>query len=424
MSAAKVVGPAVGFLRALVGCKTESQDPENREFPAEARRCRELLADELAGAGFELHRWDAAGGYPTLAARLPGAGRGRSLTLNCHIDVVPVGDASAWTHDPWACELSGGRLYGRGTADMKAGVAAAVFAVKSLLNAGRRPLGDLWFHVVTDEEVVGKGTRECIARFPRADAVLNLEPTALAPVTIEGGLDHMRIEIEGREAHAASRWASISAGGKGEGVNAVEKGVKLVVAIQELERAWANRKSHPLLPPGYNSLLPAVFIAGPGGGADGRLNMLTNPGTMANYCSIEYNIWYFPFETLAEIRAEFEEFVLNVCRNDDWLRSHPPKFTWGLRGITFPPFETDSGHPFVKSLLESLSAAGLEPRVEAFKAASDMAWYAAARMPGAICGPGELAQAHSPDEYVSLAGFTTAIDVYAGLIDRWCGTAP
>jgi acetylornithine deacetylase len=413
---------AIAFLRQLVSCRTESQNPDNPDFRPEALRCLDLASGKLAALGFELHQWDTAEGYPTLAARLPGAGGGRSLTFNGHLDVVPVGDTSGWSHDPWRGEIDGRRLYGRGTADMKAGVAAALYAVKRTLRAGPRPAGDVWFHLVTDEEVVGYGTRECIARLPATDAVLDVEPTDLAVIPVEGGLEHLRIEIEGREAHAATRAAAIAAGGGGgPGVNAVEKGVKLLTAIQELERRWANQKSHPLLPPGYNSLLPAIFVAGPGGGKEGRLNMLTNPGTMANYCSIEYNIWYYPFETLAEIKRDFEAYVLAVCQTDEWLRAHPPVLTWGLRHISFPPFETSPDHPFIQTLIGSAAQASGRPEVKGFPAASDLAWYAARGIPGAIYGPGALDQAHSPDEYVSLDDFQRSIEVYARLIAAWCG---
>ncbi len=168
--AAKVEGNqdgAISFLRALVACKTESQNPDNPDFRSAALQCRALVADALRDLGCELHQWDTADGYPTLAARLPGTGKGRSLVLNGHIDVVPVGDTSAWSHDPWAGEIVDGKLYGRGATDMKGGVVAAVYALKALQDADQRPAGDVWFHIVSDEEVVGYGTRECIAKLPR-----------------------------------------------------------------------------------------------------------------------------------------------------------------------------------------------------------------------------------------------------------------
>ncbi len=412
---------ATGFLRQLVACETAVRSPVTPEFLSETRQCRQLVADFLETLGCEIHAWETRDGYPTLAARLLGGGSGRSLTFNGHIDVVPVGDTSAWTRDPWAGEIEDGRLYGRGTADMKAGLVSMMYAAKCVLAAGFRPAGDVWFHVVSDEELVGHGTRECIAKFPASDAVLDAEPTDLTIIPTEGGLEHLRLEIEGREAHAGSRWRNLAPGENGPGVNAVEKGAKLVTAIQDLERQWVNRKSHPLFPPGYNSLLPAIFIAGPGGGADGQLNVVNNPGTMANYCAIEYNIWYYPDESQEQVKAEFEAFVRAVCQTDEWLRDHPPTFTWGLRHVTFPAFETPSDHPFIELLTRSVQHAGVRPEIKGFSAASDLAWYAQEEMPGCLFGPGGIAQAHSPDEYVSLADFGRAIEICAAQLAGWCG---
>ena len=336
---------ATTFLRQLVACETAVRSPVTPEFLAETRKCRSLVAGMLEGLGCEVHEWDTQDGYPTLAARLPGSGVGRSLTFNGHIDVVPVGDTSAWSHDPWAGEIVDGKLYGRGTADMKAGLVSMIYAAKSVLAAGYRPAGDVWFHVVSDEELVGYGTRDCIEKFPATAAVLDAEPTDLTVIPTEGGLEHLRIEIEGREAHAGSRWRNLAPGENGPGVNAVEKGVKLVTAIQDLERQWVNRKSHPLFPPGYNSLLPAIFIAGPGGGQDGQLNVVNNPGTMANYCAIEYNIWYYPDEPCEQVKADFEALRSRglpdrrvAARTSSAVHLGPaPRDLPGFRDCTRPP---------------------------------------------------------------------------------------
>ena len=117
----------------------------------------------------------------------------------------------------------------------------------------------------------------------------------------------------------------------------MEKGVLIVQALQQLERNWGLSRSHPLLPAGFNTLLPGVFIGGSGGGKNGQLNSLTNPGTTPNYCSIEYNLWYYPHETLEQYKQEIEGCVAAVCAYDPWLKAHPPRFTWCLRNISFPP---------------------------------------------------------------------------------------
>ena len=107
------------------------------------------------------------------------------------------------------------------------------------------------------------------------------------------------------------------AGGKqAGGVNAIEKMLKIIVGLQELERERAINKSHPALPPGYDTLLPGIIVGGPGGGANGRLNLFSNAETTPNYCSVEYGTWFYPSETFEGVKDEIEGFVSDRCRTD------------------------------------------------------------------------------------------------------------
>jgi acetylornithine deacetylase/succinyl-diaminopimelate desuccinylase family protein len=413
----------VSLTRDLVSCRTDSQSPHNPEFASEAIRCQDIVTAWLADIGFTVERWEHPPRYPVVAARLPGTGGGNSLALNGHIDVVPGGDRDAWSHDPWAGDVVDGKLWGRGAADMKGGVACAVMAAWVLHEAGLELGGDLWLHIDADEEVVGTSLRELLKRVPRVDAALVAEPTDLAVLPVEGGLVHLRIEVTGRESHAGNRYRSIHAGGHGAtaGINAIEKGMRIAQALQDLERQWGNLRSHPLLPPGFNSIMPGIIAGGPGGGVDGQLRTVSNPGTAPDYCSLEYNIWYLPGETFEGIRQEIEEYVAGVCRLDPWLKDHPPRFTWKLRDIYFPPAETPVNHPFVTAVTESLTSTNVPVRIEAFQAASELAWYAEQGIPGVIFGPGRIAQAHSPDEYVEVDQLIKACKVMALSAAAWCG---
>lgn len=413
----------VSLTQALVACRSDSQSQHNPEFPGEAERCQEIVASWLGDIGFRVERWVQPPRYPVVAAQLSGSGGGRSLAFNGHVDVVPGGDPKAWRHDPWAGEVGEGKLWGRGAADMKGGVACALMAAWVLQQAEVQLAGDLWMHIDCDEEVVGQSLRELLRRFPAVDAALVAEPTDLAVLPAEGGLVHLRIEIEGRESHAGNRYRSIHAGGHGAtaGVNAIEKGMRIATALQDLERQWGNLRQHPLLPPGFNSIMPGMIAGGPGGGADGQLRTISNPGTSPDYCSIEYNIWYLPGETLEGIQEEIETFVANSCRLDPWLLDHPPRFTWKLREIYFPPAETPVTHPFIEAISGSIAAAGLLNRIEAFQAASELAWYAERGIPGVIFGPGRIAQAHGPDEYVDVGQLVDACKVMALTAAAWCG---
>jgi acetylornithine deacetylase len=178
-----------------------------------------------------------------------------------------------------------------------------------------------------------------------------------------------------------------------------------------------------MLPPGFNSIMPGIIAGGPGGGHDGRLLLIANPGTSPNYCSVEFNVWYLPGETFEGIRDEIEGFVADVCRTDPWLREHPPRFTWKLRNIFFPAAETPSDHPFIQGLASSLGDLGLPQTIEAFTAASELAWYAGQEIDGTIFGPGRIAQAHSPNEYVEVEQLVNACKAMALTAVDWCGVA-
>ncbi len=412
----------VAYVRHLMSFRTASQDPKYVEYSAQAAACLDTVAAFLTELGCRIQRWDAAPStfpaHPVLAGCLPGRGGGRSITINGHLDVVPVGA----TPQGWASEVRDGAVHGRGSLDMKGGIVCALMALRAIRHCGCDLDGDVWLHLVSDEEVVGWGTRECVERLPRTDAVIDPEPTDLAIIPIEGGLEHVRIEVEGLEAHAGSRWRSIHAAGhQAGGINAIEKMIKIIISVQELERQWANTRSHPLFPPGYNSLLPGIIMGGPGGGHDGALNMVTNPGTTPNYCAVEYNIWYYPFETIDQIRAEFEQYVLGVCNLDPWLREHLPRFTWALRNIRFPPFSTDPDHEFVRLMRGAAQDAGITPAVKGFSAVADLAWYATWGVPGALFGAGDVGLAHGPNEHVAVADLTAAAKTLALTLLRWCG---
>lgn len=418
----------VAFLQRLLAFRTESPNPEASHFLDQADACRAFLAEHLGGDGFELRQWEARAvtfpRHPVLAGRLAGRGGGRSIALNGHFDVVPAGDLAAWSHDPWGTDLVDGRLYGRGAVDMKGGIAAMLWAVHCLRQAGLELRGDVWAHLVSDEEVVGFGSRECVAQLPAVDAAIDPEPSNMAITPATGGLEHLRIEIEGLSAHAGVRYRSVHAGGgRGGGVNAIEKMVRILLALQELEREWANTRSHPLLPPGFNTLMPGNIVGGNGGGQDGRLNMVTLPGTTPDYCSLEYNIWYFPGERLEDVRREIEEYLLAVAHTDPWLRDHPPRVTWALRGISFPAAATDAQHPVVQTMTVAAATAGLPVAIEGATYVTDLSWYQAAGIPGVVFAPGSINQAHAPDEYVDLDKLIGATRALALMLLAWCGPA-
>jgi acetylornithine deacetylase len=418
----------VALVRELVSHASENpkllSDPaaQGRAIAAEAA-CQDAMAAQLSALGMEIDRFEALSGRDDVVGRLAGAGGGRSLILNGHLDVVPAGDVSAWPHDPWGGELEGGHLWGRGACDMKGGIACGLIALRALQALGVRLAGDVVFQSVVDEETGGPGTRAALARGHLADAAIVLEPTAREIVTVEGGLEWVRVVVRGRTGHSAVRYRSVHAGGRGEAVSAIEKAVKLLAAVAELERNWAVHKLHPLMPRGITTINPGVIAGGSGGGADGTPNGMVAYSNFSDYCALGLSLKYLPDERAADVKAEFEQYIARVAAADPWLREHPPEIEWGIAGVSFPPSEVSSEHPLVTGLCGAFRAVAGEPRLGGFEAVSDLAWLAEAGIPAVLYGPGDFAQAHSSAEYVGVDELVEVASVVALALCDWCGVA-
>ena len=184
-------------------------------------------------------------GRPNIVATWKGAGGGRSLLLNGHTDVIPVGGGEGWSDNPWSATIKNGRMYGRGTADMKSGVASHIMAVECLKGAGLKPKGDVYINVVIDEEVSGHGTLDTVIRGYKADAGISGETSDLAVQPACIGRIWFEIEIHGKPAGIQKRY---------EGISGIELGNKIVKAVADLEAKRVATITHPLYPNALDTL--------------------------------------------------------------------------------------------------------------------------------------------------------------------------
>lgn len=401
------------------------QDPE--AVAGKESAVSRLVAEVHRSAGASVELFAAAPGRENCVSVLPGAGGGRRLLLNGHVDVVPPGDIGAWTGgDPFSGDVRDGAVWGRGSADMKAGVLAQAFAARALASARVRLAGDLLMHAVVGEEFIEHeiGTSAALARGPRPDGAIVAEPSAsrtplaVAPVAA-GGL-MFRIHVEGRSAHAGLRGPSIRPGGEGSavGVNAVDKVVLVYQAVRALEEEWGQSKSHPLFEPGYFSLLPGVMVGAP--------PEVEAPTFLAGKARVEYLCWYPPDTTADQVMQEVERQVTHAAALDPWLREHPPVLETVM---DFPPAEVAADHPLCQVLGDAheVAAAGTRlqgrPDVAAFRAASDATWIGRAGVPAVVYGPGDIRHAHAADERVPIDEYLCAIRTFALAAVEWCGLA-
>jgi acetylornithine deacetylase len=408
---------AIDFLRQMVNIDSSTID---HGLGGREQAIQEWLEPQLKEMGFQTSLFEPDNekfkDYPThsrghdytdrpnLVGTLPGTGGGRSLILNGHVDTMPAGDLEKWTYDPWSGQIAEGKMYGLGACDMKAGVAAMIMAVKFLQEAGLELKGDVMIQSVVDEEGGGNGTLACVVEGYRADAAIITEPTWMHIQPASRGVLLLEANLEGLATHACLKWG---------GVNAIEKGVKIIQGMIELERLWLAQRHNPLLPS------PTITI----GQIEGGLAGSVVPGE----CTLRFDVKYLPVEVDRDghekensgdmIKKEVEDWIHTICAGDTWLRDHPPELIWYQHCL---PHYLDPGHPLV-GIMRSVAEETMGwSRVSGFPAGCDARYLQnVANIPTIIFGPGDLQYAHSIDEHVPLDEYVQAIKVLALTTYAW-----
>ena len=414
------------LLAMLVAFDTRVPDPDLA--PRDEAALQAYVAQRLRAAGLEVDVWepDRAAlpanrypipaahhfrGRPQLLARAAGAGGGRGLLLNGHIDVVGDEPRELWTSDAFAPAVRDGRLYGRGACDMKGGVAAMVFATETL-RALQVPLaGDLVVNTVTDEESTAAGSLASVARGIRADGGIIPEPTSLtAWLGARGSLTPV-ITVRGRAGHAAHPIEP--AGDDGGPVNAIEKLRPVLDALAELRDEWQGRASirHRWLRPG--TVVPTAVRSGQW--------VVSYPAE----AELRLHVQYLPGQADADgcgtlVEREIEEHVLAATRADPWLAEHPPRFLWDG---DVPPAFHEPDEPICAFALDTLEALGLPREIASGTTWFDGPTFSRAGIPTIALGPGDIRMAHAVDECVALDELVRAAQVIAVAAMRFCGPA-
>lgn len=421
---------AVALLEALVAI-----DSTNPSFPGidgsaaaggEAR-CVALLEERYAALGLRTERVAPDPARPNLVATLAGAGGGRALVLNGHLDTVPPVRRETWTMaDPWTPERRGGELLGLGATDMKGGVAAGWLAVRALRDAGVALAGDLRVQCVVGEEQMQHelGTSAVIAAGHGGDGAIVLEPSStpepLSLSPLSAGNHVFRVTVEGRATHAGNRGEAVRPGGAGSavGVNAVEKALLLVRALQELEQEWGQTRAHPAFAPGFFTINPGALHADAG---------TPSPAYLADRAELDVLAWYPPDEAAGDVRAELERTIATAASLDPWLREHPPRIDWLGN---WPAADTPWEAPVVQALARARAQVTGAPTPapgpghrSGFAAVTDASFLEAAGIPAVVFGPGDLRRAHSADEGIELAQLATCAAAVALAAIDFCGVA-
>jgi acetylornithine deacetylase len=340
-------------------------------------------------------------GRPNIVATWRGNGGGRSLLLNGHTDVIPVGKGEGWDDDPWSASVKDGRIYGRGSADMKSGVASHIMAVECLKAAGVKLKGNVLINIVIDEEVSGHGTLDTVIRGYKADAGISGETSDLAVQPACIGRIWFEIEITGKPAGIQKRY---------EGISGIDLGNKIVKAVNDLEATRVATVKHPLYPNALDSLpcMVGSFSAG------------NYPSAFPTNCLLKGSIGTVPGEDHEGVKKSLVDQVAKAAAEDPWMKSHPPKVRFV--GYDAEASEIPVDHGIVTTVCKNYTEiTGRQPVISGRQGAADTRFLNKyANTPTVIFGPGSTAIMHSDNEYVSIEDYLTSIKVMALSILDWC----
>jgi acetylornithine deacetylase len=401
----------VSFLRELIAIPS---------LGGRERAAQDHMATAMRGLGLEIDAWDLD--FPQLRSHpmfsmevertegrgvvgtLRGTGGGKSLILNGHVDVVPSGDPANWRFPPWEGTVQDGRIYGRGSVDMKGGLACALFAAKAIRDSDVRLQGSLFVESVIGEEDGGVGTLAACLRGYHADGAVVVEPTELKVAPSQAGALTFRITVPGLAAHACVRE---------EGVSAIEKFLPIQAALQNLERERNRSVKDPLY---QRYTLPVAL-------SFGRLEAGNWSSSVPESLVAEGRYGVAVGEDPDAARRTFEAAVRDVAATDGWLREHPPRIEWW--GGQFHSASIPVDHPLPKTVAHALAdASGSAAVLEGMTYGSDMRLLVhVAKTPAILFGPGDVRQAHRPDESVSLSDLRTTVRTLALSTLRFCGAS-
>ena len=378
-------GDAVALTRALVSI--DSRNPALAAGAPGESACARALATTLDAWGFRVTLMDSAPNRPNVVARIGRSGA-RTLMFNGHLDTVGV---EGMTHAPFEPLVTGGNIMGRGSCDMKGGVAAMCAAAAHAADVGIA--GEIIIAAVTDEEWQSAGTTALLAHGVRADAAIVTEPTRLAIGPAHRGFAWAVVTVHGVAAHG-SRYDV--------GVDANTMAGLLLAELDAYQRSVLPQRTHALL--GRGSFHAARLSGGLG------------LSTYADQCRLEFERRTLPGETGDDFAEELRAACARVAARDERFRADV--------SVTFVQAANDVpvDAPIVRALARAVEGVeGTSAAIEGLSYWTDAALLSAAGIPSICYGPGDIRLAHSATEWVPESDVRRATAVLARTAVDWLG---
>lgn len=352
------------------------------------RELARYLNEFFQGLGLEVSMQEVLPGRPNVLARLSGARTGRTLLVEAHMDTV----TATTMRDALKPRLEGNRLHGRGACDVKGSIAAFLHALELLQPYREQLPADLLFLAAIDEEVGFTGSRAFAERGGSADAAVVFEPTALQPVIAHKGALRVRIATHGRSAHTARPEL---------GDNAIYQMVEVIRALRDRVEAKLPERRHPLV--GAATLSVSRIFGGL------QINIVPPE------CFIDVDWRTLPDEEPSQVLERLQAFLAELRREQPGVRAEVESVLREYGGLDTPPEE-----PIVRTAQEACRAILGTGELSGVPFGTDASQLAeVGRIPCVVLGPGDIAQAHTDDEWVDVDQVTQAAEVYAELAVRF-----
>lgn len=345
----------------------------------------ELIYAEFSRSGIDsqIDSWD--NNRANIVTHVKSAGRRAGLLFACHLDVVGPGEAS-WKHPAFTAVETDGKIYGRGSVDMKGGTAATVVAIRQIVDSGVELQGDIIFTAVAGEETDSAGAKRFVAekeRLPGLVGVVIPEPTDFEVVTAHRGMLWLEVITKGKAAHSSAPQL---------GINAINS-MRLI--LNELENYQIKVEPHSLL-----------------GDCSMSINKITGGKTMnvvPDKCSVGIDIRTLPGQDHQAIIADLEE----ICSR---LKANNEKFEATISvQRQMQSLETDCNCDFVKDFCSVVEAGG----TKAVGYTTDGPYFASIGSPIVVFGPGKPHLCHKPDEYIDIYDLEKGVEYFKNIIFKF-----
>ncbi len=352
------------------------------------------VEDYLLRMGLDVERDPVCDGRENVTAELGDPAKGPTLVLLNHMDTVPAGED--WTRDPFGGEESGGKIWGRGACDMKGGLAAGLVAVKALkekIDKGARVAGAVRSCIVVDEE--GPWMRGAAAAVERGrvhsgDVVISCEPTRLRLITAQKAVMWYEAVFFGKSAHGAAPHM---------GADAIQAAAHTVIQLQEKVKAMED--SHPLL--GRPTLVTSVIAAG------------RKTNVVADRCRMEIDFRFVPPLALSGAKDFIEEAAARACARVPGTRAVVKNLS-----VDRPPVISEPEGEGARRIREAvINVTGGEPESGGVGYYTDAGLVAVrtGNKQSYVFGPGNIENAHAPDEFIEVAELQAAARILASLVE-------